>query len=204
VQRRHPPLADRGGLRETVLHRGNGLLVGIGKQRVGGRPGPLSGVPGDHVQSNPEANVALLGVGQRAHALQVRRQRRGRLAPRQVDVGMARSDAQGRVRRASEVDLGRALLPRRQRSLGPQVLALVIERLPAPRAAQDRQELVGPPVSLVLAQSVATVAPRARSRGGIVAAPACTSVRPSPCVGRYQCRAMLTQSPVFARSVISR
>ena len=87
--------------------------------------------------------------------VEVEGESRRRIAPGQSDVGVAGGHPQGRLRRAAEVDLGRLRHPQRHRPLGPQVLTVEVEGRTAPRAAQNREELVGPGVALVLAQAVA-------------------------------------------------
>jgi hypothetical protein len=92
VQLHHPLLAHSGGGGQCALCRGDGLLVSVGDQRLGGRPSLLGVIPGDDVQADAEAHLASVGLGERAHAVEALPHLRGRLAPGQVDVGVERAD----------------------------------------------------------------------------------------------------------------
>ena len=71
VQVDHPPLADRGGAGQRALRGGDRLLVGVGDQRFGGRPRLFGVIAGDDVQADAEAQFAFVGLGERAHPVQV-------------------------------------------------------------------------------------------------------------------------------------
>ena len=92
-------LADRVHAREDLLRRGDGRVVDVADQLVGGRPGLVVGLAHDDVQADAEAQLAaaLAPPPARTSAIFSATVRR-RLAPGQVDVDLLGGD----------VDAGRA------------------------------------------------------------------------------------------------
>src|SRR5580693_632997 len=154
--RTRPTLAHRLAGAEDPLRLGDLGRVDVVEQPAGLGPGVLLGVPGDHVQPDAEAQRAALGRGQLADPAQLLGHLGRRLTPGQVDVRVLGGDRAGRGRRAAEVDAGqRVRRAQHGRPIDLVVLAVEVERLAAPRTADDGQELRGPRITLVVRQVVA-------------------------------------------------
>ena len=157
--------------------------VEVGEQPVGRRPRLVAGLARDHVQADPEAQrpgASAAGVTAAASRSRTRvelvRHRLRRLAPRQVDVGVARGDVERRRRRAAEVD------PRERgrvgdlRALGPDEAPVVSRRAtastrPGPRRGTRRRARSGRPWGR--SRRSASARPRRRRRPRSAAAARC-------------------------------
>lgn len=108
------------------------------------------------MEADAEPHGAPVVGGELAHAFDAVGDHRRRFAPRQVDVGAGGGDHLGGLGRPTEVDLGlRGGLLVGGGRLDPVVRALVIERLGAPGAPHDLDELTGAGVPGVLVGVVA-------------------------------------------------
>jgi hypothetical protein len=115
---------------------------------------------GDDVQSNAEAQLAVLVACELSHTRDALRHPLRRLAPEEIDVCVASRDALGRRRCATEVDRGarRRAAPAERRlqaaAFHLKVLTVVIERA-VPAAAKDIEELFRAFVARVVVEEVA-------------------------------------------------
>ena len=97
----------------------------------------LGGVSRDHVQPDAEAQLTPDRLGPLADRVELLCDRGRRLAPRQVDVSVARGHVQRLRRRAAQVDLGP---DGSGDDLGPahvDVLAAKVDRLTGPELTQN-------------------------------------------------------------------
>ena len=143
MQRGHALLADRVEARQGGLGAGDGVVVEVRDQAIGGLPGFLAGLADDHVQADPEAHLAALAGGLLAYLGDLLGNRRRRLAPGQVQLDLLGGEVLGGLRGAAEVQRRTRLLQRRIEELGPlhlDVLAGVVDGLALQHATPDAGE----------------------------------------------------------------
>ena len=156
VQGAHAALAHR---LAGAQHRLGALdLRGVQgvEQSLRDAPRLVGGVARDDVQADAEPRLAVQLGGELAHPLDLLGDLLRRLAPGEVDVGVACGHGQRGVRRAAEVDRRRRVgRGERRRPLHAVVLAGEVDRLGTPGSAQDGEELVGAGVAGVVVGPVA-------------------------------------------------
>ncbi len=156
VQIEHPALAFRSAAPQARLRTGDVLVTDVGHQTGRFGPGGRGGLPSDRVQPNAETQLTAMLGGGLPDAFELLTDRRRRLAPGQVDVGMLGRDRDSGSRGAAEVDLRD--LPRQvlQRGiLHGEVSAGEVDRLARPQGLDDGEELVAPGIALLFAEEVA-------------------------------------------------
>ncbi|GDY57808.1 hypothetical protein SVIO_084310 [Streptomyces violaceusniger] len=156
VQGEHALLALGLAAAEAGLDGAHGLRVEAVEQPARLGPRLLGGVAGDDVQPDAEADRTALFGGEGADPGDLLGHLGGRLAPGEVDIGVAGGDLTGGGGGAAEVDLGdRVGEPGQLGALDVEVFPGVIDGLAVPQVADDAQELAGAGVAGLLVEEVA-------------------------------------------------
>ncbi|CRM72454.1 hypothetical protein [Pseudomonas sp. 24 E 13] len=143
MQGRHALLAHRVEARQGRLGAGDGVVVQVGDQFIGGFPGLLVGFTHDHMQANAEAQGAPELVGLGPHLRDLFRHRCRWFAPGQHHFNLFGRQVLGRLGRPAKIQRRAWLLDRRVEQFGAldaDVLAVVIHGFAFKHAAPDAGE----------------------------------------------------------------
>ncbi|SSW79391.1 Uncharacterised protein [Klebsiella pneumoniae] len=155
MQGAHPRLAGRVHAGEDLLRLGNGIVVKMGDQPVGGGPCLFFRFAHNDVQTNAVLQGASAGRGALAHHRQLLRHQFRGFAPRQIAVDLLGRHINGRIRRAAEIERRAILLHRREQHLSAfhvNMLAVIIHFFPAQQAGVNIKKFAGHLIALAVAE----------------------------------------------------
>lgn len=144
VQRRHAPLADGVETRKGLLCIGDGFLIEVRDQPVGGAPGLFGGFPHDDMQADTEAYLAAFRRRFGAHLFDLLFNLRRRFSPGEIHFYLFGGQILRGGGRSAKIERRARLLHRREQQFGAfhlNMLAVEIDGFAFQHPAPDVGEL---------------------------------------------------------------